>query len=82
MCMKANCSTCRKLQRVYKYLVTHQIYTISDIYLTCLSLDKTTWVGCGSHISSVLDNIPPQDWCVCEPKVEVNDKKYPPGAKF
>ncbi|KAI8961723.1 peptidase [Daldinia sp. FL1419] len=63
-----------------KELALQLIRSICETSL--LNKYKTTWIGCGSHISSVLDNIPEQEWCVCEPKVEVHDKKYPPGAKF
>ncbi|KAI0009110.1 peptidase [Xylariaceae sp. FL0662B] len=45
------------------------------------SKGKTTWFGCGNHIPAVLDNIPTEEWCTCEPKVEVNGKEYPPKNK-
>jgi hypothetical protein len=44
-------------------------------------LGKTTWFGCGSHIAGVLDSVPADERCVCEPQVEFNGKKYPPKAK-
>ncbi|KAI1776498.1 hypothetical protein F4818DRAFT_351168 [Hypoxylon cercidicola] len=47
---------------------------------TCKTCGKTTWFGCGSHIPSVLDQVSADDWCTCEPKVEVNGTKYPPKA--
>ncbi|KFY25930.1 hypothetical protein V493_04356 [Pseudogymnoascus sp. VKM F-4281 (FW-2241)] len=39
-----------------------------------------TWWGCGSHIPSVMDNVPESDRCTCEPKVDVGGEKYPPKA--
>ncbi|KAI1767661.1 hypothetical protein GGR53DRAFT_83082 [Hypoxylon sp. FL1150] len=47
---------------------------------TCKTCGKTTWFGCGSHIPSVLDHVSADEWCICEPKVEVNGTKYPPKA--
>jgi positive regulator of sigma E activity len=49
--------------------------------VTCGSCNKATWYGCGSHIPSVMDNIKEDEWCTCEPKVEVGSKKYPPKRK-
>ncbi|KAI2622908.1 hypothetical protein GGS26DRAFT_593756 [Hypomontagnella submonticulosa] len=49
--------------------------------VTCGTCDKTTWVGCGQHIPSVMDNVAPEDWCICKPKVEVDGKEYPPTTK-
>merc|ERR1712193_528279 len=48
---------------------------------TCDTCQKTTWRGCGNHIPTVMDSIPEEERCVCEPKVEVDGKKYPPKAK-
>lgn len=48
---------------------------------TCSSCNKTTWFGCGNHIPSVMDSIPTDSWCTCDPKVEVGEKKYPPKKK-
>ncbi|KAF2770447.1 hypothetical protein EJ03DRAFT_310784 [Teratosphaeria nubilosa] len=47
---------------------------------TCSKCQKTTWRGCGSHIPSVMDNIPQNEQCTCEPKVERDGKKYPPAG--
>ncbi|KAH6606539.1 hypothetical protein Trco_005692, partial [Trichoderma cornu-damae] len=44
-------------------------------------LDKATWWGCGKHIPTVLDSIPEEEWCACEPRVERDGKEYPPMAK-
>ncbi|KFY16015.1 hypothetical protein V491_05469 [Pseudogymnoascus sp. VKM F-3775] len=50
----------------------------------CVSLPPVgrvkTWWGCGSHIPSVMDNVPEDDRCTCEPKVDVNGTNYPPKA--
>ncbi|ORY62270.1 uncharacterized protein BCR38DRAFT_486543 [Pseudomassariella vexata] len=43
--------------------------------------NKSTWFGCGKHIPSVLDQLPVENWCTCEPKFEVDGKKYPPKVK-
>ncbi|KAK5664249.1 hypothetical protein OQA88_466 [Cercophora sp. LCS_1] len=43
---------------------------------------KKAWRGCGSHIPTVFANVPEDQWCTCEPKTEVNGKKYPPMAKL
>ncbi|OTB03098.1 hypothetical protein M426DRAFT_12920 [Hypoxylon sp. CI-4A] len=48
----------------------------------CSACGQTSWFGCGSHIPSVLDQIPQQEWCTCAPKVEVNGKEYPPKAQI
>ncbi|KAK4137091.1 hypothetical protein BT67DRAFT_374337 [Trichocladium antarcticum] len=45
---------------------------------TCSTCRKATWTGCGGHIPSVLDNIPKEQWCTCEPKVEKGGQQYPP----
>jgi hypothetical protein len=30
----------------------------------------------------VMDSIPAEEQCVCEPKVEIDGKQYPPKAKL
>ena len=45
-------------------------------------LAKKAWRGCGSHIPSVFANVPEDEWCTCEPKTEVDGKRYPPQAKM
>ncbi|KAH9908806.1 hypothetical protein F4778DRAFT_365470 [Xylariomycetidae sp. FL2044] len=47
----------------------------------CSTCNKASWFGCGAHIPGVLDQVAAEDWCTCEPKVEVDGKKYPPKAK-
>lgn len=47
---------------------------------TCPNCSKQTWRGCGSHIPSALAGVAEEEWCTCEPKVEVGGKKYPPAA--
>ncbi|PTB81492.1 peptidase C15, pyroglutamyl peptidase I-like protein [Trichoderma longibrachiatum ATCC 18648] len=46
----------------------------------CSTCKKQTWWGCGKHIPSVLDSVPEDSWCTCEPKVERDGKAYPPMA--
>ncbi|KAI1036850.1 hypothetical protein LB503_002905 [Fusarium chuoi] len=45
-----------------------------------LLVKKTSWWGCGSHIQSVIDNVPEVERCECEPKVDVGGASYPPMA--
>ncbi|KAF2274855.1 uncharacterized protein EI97DRAFT_434760 [Westerdykella ornata] len=45
---------------------------------TCSNCHKATWWGCGNHISSVMTNIPREEWCTCEPRVEKGGEAYPP----
>jgi hypothetical protein len=46
----------------------------------CLHPAKKSWRGCGSHIPGVLDSVPENERCTCEPRVKVGDKEYPPAA--
>ncbi len=41
---------------------------------------KASWWGCGQHVPGVMDKVPKDDQCTCEPKVEKEGKKYPPMA--
>lgn len=43
-----------------------------------LPTEKATWWGCGKHIPSVLDSVPKDELCTCQPTVEVEGKTYPP----
>lgn len=47
----------------------------------CGQCGKTAWQGCGRHVSMVLDSVPADQLCTCEPKFVLNDKEYPPKAK-
>ncbi|KAF1817799.1 uncharacterized protein K489DRAFT_385523 [Dissoconium aciculare CBS 342.82] len=47
---------------------------------TCSKCDKRSWWGCGQHIATVIDEVPEAERCTCEPKHEVDGKKYPPKA--
>ncbi|KAK0623324.1 hypothetical protein B0T14DRAFT_564699 [Immersiella caudata] len=49
---------------------------------TCPTCSKQSWRGCGSHVQSVFSGVPEDKWCTCEPKVDINGKKYPPAAKM
>ncbi|OJJ45007.1 hypothetical protein ASPZODRAFT_70550 [Penicilliopsis zonata CBS 506.65] len=48
---------------------------------TCPTCQKTTWMGCGRHVPSVMDAIDASQWCECKPQVEKEGKMYPPGPK-
>ena len=41
-------------------------------------IGKQTWFGCGAHIPSVMDQVPKDQWCKCEPQVDKEGTKYPP----
>lgn len=47
---------------------------------TCDNCGKSTWWGCGSHVAMVMDSVPEDERCTCEPKVDVGGTKYPPKA--
>lgn len=32
------------------------------------------------HVPTVMDKLPKEDWCTCEPKVEKEGREYPPMA--
>ncbi|UPX09543.1 uncharacterized protein EKO05_0000230 [Ascochyta rabiei] len=44
----------------------------------CDTCNKTTWWGCGKHVSGVMSHVPASEWCTCAPRVQVDDKTYPP----
>ncbi|KAF2656014.1 hypothetical protein K491DRAFT_692374 [Lophiostoma macrostomum CBS 122681] len=44
----------------------------------CPSCKGQTWWGCGKHVPSVMDSIPADKWCTCDPKVEREGHTYPP----
>ncbi|RDA87343.1 hypothetical protein CP532_2662 [Ophiocordyceps camponoti-leonardi (nom. inval.)] len=47
-----------------------------------LVAEKTTWWGCGKHIATVMKDIPAEQRCSCEPKVEQDGGQFPPmGSK-
>ncbi|KAF1357001.1 hypothetical protein BDV97DRAFT_287320 [Delphinella strobiligena] len=50
--------------------------------VTCSKCNKATWFGCGLHIPSVMDNLPENQRCTCEPRTEVDGKKYPPKGEM
>ncbi|RSL80539.1 hypothetical protein CEP51_006509 [Fusarium floridanum] len=71
---------------IFKPTITHINLTLyySTVTMckkaTCGTCNKTSWWGCGSHISSVLDSVPAAERCECEPKIEVGGTSYPPMA--
>ena len=36
----------------------------------CKTCGKTTWAGCGQHITQVKAGVPASDWCPGHPKAE------------
>ena len=92
MCMKQTCKTCREpfpfsdwstSESSTAFLKTTNLIstnTFTFIYLSRsnISTDKTTWWGCGRHISSIMDFVPQSDWCTCNPRRTFNGKEYPP----
>ncbi|KAF2012337.1 hypothetical protein BU24DRAFT_426207 [Aaosphaeria arxii CBS 175.79] len=47
---------------------------------TCDNCQKSTWRGCGRHIPTVMDSIPHDQWCTCDPKVDREGVVYPPAV--
>ncbi|KAL8837231.1 MAG: hypothetical protein Q9170_002604 [Blastenia crenularia] len=43
-------------------------------------LGKSSWWGCGGHVPQVMDSLPKDSWCTCDPKIEREGKMYPPQA--
>lgn len=65
--------------------ITHPIHHTPvpcTLLTTIAQTEGITWFGCGAHIPSVLDSIPEEEWCGCEPSVERGGRKYPPGGMF
>lgn len=57
------------------------LYTRSHNSQKFLRVEKSTWWGCGSHVPMVMDSIPEDERCTCDPKIERDGKQYPPMAK-
>lgn len=53
-------------------------YDMLELLMLTFPIDKATWRGCGQHVPTVMDKIPEDQRCTCEPKVEKEGKKYPP----
>lgn len=68
-----------------QYVQESQLLYLPYVFLhvACMDTnvtDKSTWWGCGNHISTVMDDIPDSDRCTCTPQVDFEGKKYPPKA--
>ncbi|KAF5266847.1 hypothetical protein FOXYS1_2292 [Fusarium oxysporum] len=61
-------------------VVESEMIDKNKLLATCGTCKKTSWWGCGSHIQSVIDNVPEAERCECEPKVDVGGASYPPMA--
>ncbi|SPT74840.1 Uncharacterised protein [Arcanobacterium haemolyticum] len=46
--------------------------------VTCKNCGKTTWGGCGQHITSVKAQVPASQWCTCTEE----EKKSAKGSGF
>ncbi|EGZ77032.1 hypothetical protein NEUTE2DRAFT_153782 [Neurospora tetrasperma FGSC 2509] len=44
----------------------------------CPVCHGVTWVGCGHHVPKIMDGVPKDEWCKCEPKIEKEGHQYPP----
>ncbi|WPJ59003.1 hypothetical protein SMAC4_13122 [Sordaria macrospora] len=44
----------------------------------CPVCHGVTWIGCGNHVPKVMDGVPKEEWCKCEPKIEKDGHQYPP----
>lgn len=42
--------------------------------IKCKNCGKTTWVGCGNHIDSVMKNVAEQDRCICSDQEKAQAK--------
>lgn len=47
-----------------------------------MSVGKTAWRGCGSHVTQVMGSVPKNEWCACEPRTSIDGKDYPPQASL
>jgi hypothetical protein len=36
----------------------------------CARCEKTTWIGCGSHVEAVMARVTPEQRCTCNPAAE------------
>ncbi|KAK8183303.1 hypothetical protein HDK77DRAFT_484193 [Phyllosticta capitalensis] len=44
---------------------------------------KATCDTCrGNHIPTVMADVPADEWCGCDPKVEIDGTKYPPKGSL
>ncbi|KAF3769678.1 hypothetical protein M406DRAFT_247507 [Cryphonectria parasitica EP155] len=48
---------------------------------SCPDCSKKSWRGCGRHIPSAMSGVPEEEWCTCEPRVELEGKSYPKAAR-
>jgi hypothetical protein len=43
--------------------------------VNCKACGKTTWAGCGQHISQVKSSVPKGQWCTCTAEQKAAAKK-------
>lgn len=79
MCKKGTCTTCRK-QHLSLLLMTGSLLQSPKMLTGTAILEKTSWWGCGNHVPSIMDKVPVEERCTCEPKIEKEGKEYPPMA--
>ncbi|KAK5023986.1 hypothetical protein LTR16_012346, partial [Cryomyces antarcticus] len=74
MCKKSSCDTCSMPPS--NTPPAHAFF--SSPPSADLPKEKATWWGCGNHVPMVMDPIPEEERCTCEPKIEKEGNKYPP----
>lgn len=61
--------------------IIHIIHQFSTYLNTDTSSGKVSWWGCGQHVPKVMDGVPIDEWCGCEPAWERDGKRYPPMSE-
>lgn len=87
MCKGAVCDNCSEISqpRHPPHLTSQPASSLSNTvpaFLLTTLIGKRTWFGCGAHVPSVMDSVPKNEWCDCEPKTEKNGTEYPPMGKL
>lgn len=70
--------TIRKFLQPNKFALEQSFLFVGDIMCmkaNCNYCKKTSWIGCGSHVPSVMDKVPKDQWCTCK-----GGDTYPPKA--
>ena len=71
MCKAGTCTNCR----------TSRTFSIpSTSVANTNSTERASWWGCGKHIPDVMNRVPKDKWCTCEPTLWRGGTGYPPMA--